>query len=323
MYKQNCNSQYIKLVIDYAENLLKNNVEVIYDLDHISLLTNKSIGDFLDINNYYKEIQISKRNGETRTLAIPDDNLKSVQKWILKSILEKMPISNSAKGFKKGLSIVENAKPHTNKDCVLSLDLKDFFPSITQGSVYFIFKEIGYTEEVSRLLTRLCTYQGQLPQGAPTSPYIANLVCRKLDIKLQEFACNQNIAYTRYADDLTFSANKELSEYIPRIKEIVIIQGFKVNDSKTRCRYRHQRQLVTGLVVNNEKVSIPRELKRKLRQEIHYCKKFGVHGHLYWGIKYYSNYKDYLLGMALYVKMVDKNLGKKLLEEIKSINWEY
>jgi RNA-directed DNA polymerase len=328
MQKHNEEPEYIELVTNYAINLIDKNVVVIFDIEHLSLLTkysNQPIETLLNTSKHYKLAKIPKKNSEIRLVYVPSFDLKQIQKWILTSILEKLPISKNAIGFRKGYSILDNAKPHTNKKCLLCIDFKDYFPSITYERVFNLFKTIGYTNEVANSLTNLCTYNGYLPQGAPTSPYIANLVTLELDNYIEEYIEDKEISYTRYADDITFSSDRDLSDFILPIKEIIKNHGFQINHKKTRIKYPHQRQMVTGLVVNNQKPAIPRKHIKKLKQEIYYCKKYGVHGHLTnkKDRKYYSNYKNYLFGMAYYFKMIDKKIGQKFIDEIKEIPWEY
>ncbi|XOI98291.1 retron St85 family RNA-directed DNA polymerase [Paenibacillus polymyxa] len=327
MVSENYDIEYINLVSRYASNLIKNQVEVIFDVEHFCKLVDCSKFFVLSLMNetnpYYKKIVIPKKSGESRLISIPSDDLKNIQSYILNYILEFVPISDNAKGFKKGLSILENARIHTKKMNVLSIDIRDFFHSISSIKVKDFFLGLGYTNEVSELLTQCTTHMGKLPQGAPTSPYLANIICIELDSKLQRYISDKEIYYTRYADDLTFSSNDNLKLFFFEIIAIIESEGFEINHNKTRIRYSHERQLVTGLVVNNKNPSVPREIKRRLRQEIHYCNKYGVHGHLSQMEKYHSNYKNYLLGMAYYIKMVDEKIGQKFIEEIKAIPWEY
>lgn len=325
MRNRNFDLEYINLLKDYAKRLLDHKVAVIFDQEHFSLLTEvpvDTIKALLNNFNSYNEIQIPKKNGGNRTLLIPNEELKSIQRWILNNILNSIPISDYAKGFKKGLSIVKNAEVHTNKECLLNIDLTDFFSSIESQRVYKAFRYIGYTKEISAMLSRLCTYNNFLPQGSPTSPYLANIICKKMDKRLFSLCKDKGIDYTRYADDLTFSGDIMLSKYLPIISEIVEDEGFQINTTKTRISYQHHRQVVTGLTVNKG-LNIPRDMKKKLSQEIYFCKKYGVQGHLAQTGQTYSNYKHYLLGKAYFIKMVNKELGEKFIRRIAEIAWDY
>ncbi|ODP27610.1 RNA-directed DNA polymerase [Paenibacillus nuruki] len=272
---------------------------------------------------FYKEISIpKKRLGEYRDISIPAQGLKYIQRWILDNILYNIPVSEVCTGFVKEKSIIDNAKKHINKDCVINMDIKDFFPSITYNDVFFIFKYYGYTNEVSFLLSKLCSYKGSLPQGAPTSPYISNIISYKLDVRFMLLAKKLKADYSRYADDITISGNKYLVKYLKVFKNILIEEGFKVNERKTRIQYSNKRQEVTGIIVNN-KLSVPKETKQYLRQQIYYCKRFGVNSHLARiGIQK-SNYKEHLYGMAFFIKMIQQEEGENMLNNLNDIDWDY
>lgn len=271
---------------------------------------------------YYKEIRIPKKRGGERSLQVPVILLRSIQKWILDNILNNLYVSEFAMGFCKAKSIVTNANVHLNKKCIVNMDLKDFFPSITQEQVFRIFYYYGYTIGVSNMLARICTYEEFLPQGAPTSPYISNLVCLRLDKRLSKMAERYKATYSRYADDITFSSNGDISNIVEAAEEIINSEGFKVNSRKTRVLFQHQRQEVTGLLVNGEKVRVEKSYLKKLKQEIYYCKKYGVDNHLNHIGCTKRFYKDHLYGKVYFVNMVDSEIGKKLLDDMNNINWD-
>lgn len=271
---------------------------------------------------YYEVIRIPKKRGGERSLQVPVILLRSIQKWILDNILNNLYVSEFAMGFCKAKSIVTNANVHLNKKCIVNMDLKDFFPSITQEQVFRIFYYYGYTIGVSNMLARICTYDGFLPQGAPTSPYISNLVCLRLDKRLSKMAERYKATYSRYADDITFSADGDISNIVKVAEEIINSEGFKVNSRKTRVLFQHQRQEVTGLLVNGEKVRVEKSYLKKLKQEIYYCKKYGVDNHLNHIGCTKRFYKDHLYGKVYFVNMVDSEIGKKLLDDMNNINWD-
>lgn len=181
---------------------------------------------------------------------------------------------------------------------------------------------MGYNTEVSECLTQLCTYNGFLPQGASSSPYLSNLVCLELDKKIHSFILDKGITYTRYADDLTFSSNDDLTDYILEIKNVITEKDFKINEKKMRLQKDSIRQIVTGLVVNS-KVNVPRQYYRSLKQEIYYCKKYGVYSHMKKKKILYSNYKYHLYGKALYIRMINPEKGEKLISDLNSLDWQY
>lgn len=262
MEKLNYHEKYIEACCNYATNLKNQNLPIIFDLKHLSLLlgmSHSTLYNMLQIkNNLYKKSMIPKKNGGSRELTIPSKNLRIIQRWILENILYKLSTSINATGFIQNKSILDNAKPHVGKKCLINLDLKDFFPNIKFNSVYSLFNKIGYSKHISMILANLCTYNGVLPQGAPTSPCISNLLCKRLDKRLSTFSNNNNFTYTRYADDMSFSGEKKILKYLPLIKKIVESEGFKFNSKKERILFGHNQQSVTGLIIN-EKISVPKK----------------------------------------------------------------
>jgi len=193
---------YIQLCVQYADRLIANKTAVIFDPTHLSLVcgvTKKEIGALiLGRREGYQEVIITKKSSGNRILELPEEDLKKLQTWVLEYVLEDTPISKHSKAFKKGLSIIDNARPHLRKECLISLDITDFFGSISAKRVHLIFRDLGYTKEMASLFTKICTYRNHLPQGAPSSPYLANLACKSLDLKLSKFIREKNISYTRY-----------------------------------------------------------------------------------------------------------------------------
>ena len=209
------------------QHLTKNEInEFILSLNLISdnKLSNKEKLKLLyTISNHaekhYKVFKIPKKNGGYRTIYEPDYTLKIIQENILTNVLNERIISSYAKAYKKGLSLLDNALPHLHQKIVLKLDIKDFFPSIDFLKVYKkVFPRNIYPKAVASLLTNLVTYNNTLPQGAPTSSYISNLVLRSFDIKIGSFCQSKNIAYTRYCDDMTFSGEFNPQEIINLVK---------------------------------------------------------------------------------------------------------
>lgn len=228
--------------------------------------------------NYHTVVIHRGRGHRNRILSVPNKLLKIVQRGILERYLYQIETSEYSTAYCKGKSLLDNASPHTGKECVLKLDVSHFFDSITDDSVYLVFKQFGLSVPATSLLTHLCTYNGKLPQGAPTSPYIANLVMKHFDEKLGKWCKNRNITYTRYCDDMTFSGDRSSirkNNIIGKVKALLNNMNLKLNDKKTVFISCSQQQRVTGIVVN-EKPAIPREMRRSIRQEVYYCTKFGV-----------------------------------------------
>lgn len=232
------------------------------------------------VEDHYHEAVIAKRNGGKRRLLVPDNLLKKVQRQILTQLLEPQPISPYAAAYHKGASIKANGAAHLGRGQVLKLDLKDFFSSILFPDVLAAcFSGERFTPAAGVLLTNLCCYQGYLPQGAPTSPAISNLVLRPFDTWVGAWCREQGIVYTRYCDDLIFSGDFSATAVTGRVRNYLEAMGFQLREEKTRCLSAHQQQLVTGVVVN-EKLQVPRQYRRAVRQELYYCGKYGVASHL-------------------------------------------
>lgn len=314
------------LIEEYNKRLIDNNVPIIYNLRHLRQLLgiHKSAQERLfgikQIESY-KTFYIPKKCGGTRKIEAPSNELKMIQLWIKENILDKFSVSQHAKGFVKGVSIYDNALKHVRKELVINIDLKDFFPSIGYNEVYKVFKYIGYTESVSKLLTNLCTNpQNVLPQGSPASPVLSNLVSLKLDKRLGCLAEKIGADYTRYADDITFSGKKSIKKYIRVIKKIIHEEGYKINEEKFRLQYYYQRQEVTGLIVNKG-VTVPERHIKELENAIYYCKKYGVVDHMKHIYCEKGFYKEHLYGLAYFVKMVDEEKGVNYLRQLDEINW--
>lgn len=242
------------------------------------------------IDNCYNTLEIPKKNGDTRTICVPNKNLKKVQKKLynkLSTYYDEIKTQNNftskiSHGFEKNRSIVTNAEVHKNKRYVVNLDLLDFFPSINFGRVRSYFIKNNYFEindDIATILAQLTCYKGTLPQGAPTSPLIANMICNIMDIRMLKIAKKYRLDYTRYADDLTFSTNNkyflnDYDKFLEDIKNIIHRSGFELNSKKTRLLFSNSRQEVTGLVVN-KKISVPKEYYKNTRAMAHSLYKNG------------------------------------------------
>lgn len=299
-------TEYIETCLSYGKKLFEQNIPIIYDQNHLSLLVGYKLSYLIKVSNspkhFYRIFKISKKSKKGfRTISEPLPNLKDIQKWILNEILDNINPSPYSKAFRKGYSIKDNAKFHLNQKKVLTIDIKNYFGSIKYKHVYLFFKELGYSKEVAVMLSNICVLDNELPQGAPTSPMLANLITRRLDKRIASYAIKNKIRYTRYADDMTFSGDFDEGAVIRVVKAILNSEGLKINNSKTRVRTRNQQQEVTGIVVN-EKLQAPRNYRRKLRQEVYYIKKYGLQSHLdYIEEDDEIGYLRKLLGMANFV----------------------
>ena len=232
------------------------------------------------LEKHYHTVYLPKSDGSKRKLSVPDLILKPVQKSIADNILIQYPISKYAKAYKPGSSIQKNARPHVGKKKILKLDIEGFFDHILYSRVKdTVFYEEKYSESIRILLTMLCYYNDSLPQGAPTSPAITNIIMYDFDETVGAFCNEKNIAYTRYCDDMTFSGCFDEREIISFVKGELRKLGLFLKNRKTAVISASKRQVVTGIVVN-EKMNATKDYKKTIRQEIYYIKKFGLDEHL-------------------------------------------
>lgn len=254
-------------------NLIDGNLSDKEKIKKIYILSN-------NIERNYKKYEIPKWDGSKRVIYEPSYFLKCVQRNILNNVLEGFKISKYATAYVKGKSIKDNALPHLGKKILLKLDIKDFFNNISFMDVYNrCFLEEYFPRGVRILLTYLCTYNEFLPQGAPTSSYISNLVMCDFDEEIGSFCEKNNISYTRYFDDMTFSGNFGVKSVIYKVKAELKKIGMQLNYDKVHVIYNNNSQTVTGVCVN-EKVQVLRRKRKKIRQDVYYIKKYGLYSHL-------------------------------------------
>jgi RNA-directed DNA polymerase len=283
-YAHNKNEEYIESCLNYARNLNQKNLPIIYDAQHLSMLIGVKLDFLISISNgqrkFYRFFTIAKSNGKSRKIAEPLPLLKEIQHYILNSILIKIPCSVYSKAYKPGAKLKSNAKFHRNQPILIKMDIKDYFPSLKENRVYLFFSNLGYNDTVSMLLTKLCTLNESLPQGAPTSPYLSNLLTKELDEDIYTF-CKENggLCYSRYADDISISGNLVPSSVIKNIIKIVDSHHLKINKEKTLVIPKSKRQTVTGVVVNS-KLQAPKPYRRSIRLEMHFCMKYGIDEHI-------------------------------------------
>ena len=258
---------------------------------------------------HYRKVSSLKKNGGYRNLSVPDEVLKSIQKQIAEVLLIHMPVSRYAKAYRFGSSTLRNAEPHVGKQVVLKLDILHFFDSIRYSTVKDkAFPEEIYAEPLRILLTMLCYHKDALPQGAPSSPAITNIILYEFDEQIGQWCRDRGVAYTRYCDDMTFSGDFDPTEVVHFIRLELKKIGFLLNEQKTKIQRPGQQQTVTGIAVN-EKLSIPADYRRKLRQELYYCRKFGIQEHLQKiGLAIPEDtYRMQLVGKVNYVLQVHPN----------------
>jgi len=306
--KHDKNDEYIEKCLAYAKNLVDKRLPIIYDEKHFSQLVGIDLDYLLSAANspkhFYRYFTIPKRNGKIRRISEPLPVLKEAQYYILNNILKKVPCSIYAKAYKPGATLKGNAKFHRKQPILVKLDLKDYFPSLHESRVFQLFHQsFGYGKSVSILMSKLCTLDGGLPQGAPTSPYLSNLLTSEMDDKIYQFcSSNGNLRYTRYADDISISGSMNPSDIISGVSRIVSEHHLQINKSKTAVFRPHKRQVVTGVVVNN-KIQAPKDYRRSIRLEMHYCMKYGIESHILRATKRSSDAVDR-------VKFCQSMLGK-------------
>jgi retron-type reverse transcriptase len=285
----------------------------------------------------YVRFTIPKKTGGTRLISAPMPRLKAAQRWVLERLLAPLAPHEAAHGFRAGRSIVTNAAPHVGADVVVNVDLKDFFPTVTYRRVKGLFRSHGHAETIATLLALLCTEPDveeveldgrryfvalgdrRLPQGAPTSPAITNLLCRRLDRRLEAAAAKFGFVYTRYADDLTLSAKAPApgatAKMLNVLRAVVAAEGFAPHPDKTRVLRRGRRQEVTGLTVNRA-VAVERAELRRFRALLHRLDADGPGG-LRWGESH--DVFAAALGYANYVAMVQPEKGAALRARVREL----
>jgi hypothetical protein len=244
------------------------NISDICDYLQIAHFTMRSI--FLNVPRHYRSFTISKRNGEQRIINSPKTFLKVIQWWIYDTILQKYSLRESVYGFRKGRSFIGNARAHLGARNVLNVDIKDFLGSVRIDGVEKVFAAFGYSSTVCTQLRLLTTLHGSLPQGAPTSPQIANIYLDSFDRQMEEISINFGITYTRYADDLTFSSKDRIpTEVLDTIKVKLGERGLELNASKTRFMGPNAQKEVTGLILGTEKVNLSLRFRNGARGWFH------------------------------------------------------
>ena len=290
---------------------------------------------------HYAYHVVPKRRGGWRLIQAPKPVLKAVQTQILEEILNRVPPHDAAHGFVRGRSIVTNARPHVGRRVIVKFDLFDFYTTIRLRRVAAIFRGMGYSREAAIWLARLTTtdvpftlqvpgerrkrigpYRTRhLPQGAPTSPAIANLSAYSLDVRLSGMARAFGANYTRYADDLTFSGPRpflrSLSTFLPLAEQIVRSERFSLNLEKRKVIRSNQRQEVTGVVVN-ERLAVCRRDYDRLKAILHNCIRHGPSSQNREGV---TDFRAHLAGRIAHVRQVDPKKGARLQASFDQIQW--
>ena len=301
----------------------------------------------------YRYRSLPRRDRLPRVIEVPKARLKEIQRWVLREILDRVPAHDAAHGFTRGRSAITHAEAHVNQDVVVRLDLRDFFASIAAGRIYGLFSTLGYTPSVARVLTGLTTnvvpsfvwdviaattqdrrlvqprfWLGRalatphLPQGAPTSPALANLVAFRLDRRLAGLAASAGLRYSRYADDLTFSGamslRRRLTPFLELVATIVRDEGFALNRDKSMVRPSSARQSVCGIVVNVHP-NVARAEYDELRAILHNAARHGAVSQNRAGV---TDFRAHLRGRISWVGSLNPARGETLRRRFDAIDWD-
>jgi len=285
-----------------------------------------------DTIDHYTRFAIPKRGGGRRLISTPKPVMRAAQQWVRTNVLVPLPVSDHAAAFRPGKSIADNARLHSGKACVIRLDLRDFFGTVTFHRILGFFESLGYNPGVATVLTLICTDaprsrvtldgrthmvivgERSLPQGACTSPDLANLITRGLDARIGGLARKFGFTYSRYADDLVLSTEREevfAAGVVSAVSRVCREEGFQVNHRKTRIMRVPNRQLVTGLLVNDG-VRLTRPDLRRVRAFLHRCETRGVDAV---SAEIGKDARAVAHGYFAYIFMITPGVAMKLLEK--------
>lgn len=282
--------------------------------------------------DHYQRFRIPKRSGGVRLISAPKPLLRKAQEFVLDQILEKIPLHEAAMAFRAKRSIVDNAQLHQQNQTIIKMDLKDFFPSIKFRRVKGLFQSFGYNEGIASMLALVCTDSARaeakvrdkvyhvalseryLPQGACTSPALTNIICKRMDARLQGLCEKMGFTYSRYADDMVFShpdPEVQTGRLIQWIQKIIKDESFELHPDKLKVMRPHQRQAVTGVVIN-EQVAISRKDLRNFRSFLHHYEMEGAEA---MSAKLGRNAENYAQGYWAFIHMVNPEQAGRLLEK--------
>jgi RNA-directed DNA polymerase len=353
--KLNHSDEFINLSLKYINKLEVNGFPVIFSIPHFAIeigMQSDFINHLIENRNSQYTFFLLKKKKESsapREIMSPKEELKFLQRWINLNILQKSKFNEYIQGFVPGTSTLKNAQIHQGSKYLLKIDLLKFFDCIEERKVYKVFRSFGYVKNLSWDFAKLCTAKHRnsywksfssedysilgkyisknpsvLPQGAPTSPLLANLVASRLDKRIGKLALKQNFKYSRYADDLCISSNEKKN--LPSIlflTKIIEEEGFYINKEKIKYSKAGMKQYVTGLSITNG-VSIEKKKRREIFTHLFFATKYGLQSHLL-KLKekgtYRTNYQNWLLGNISYQYSINKDIGKKMFELYNKINW--
>ncbi len=242
-----------------------------------------------------------KHDGTFRQIQKPSKELKKVQTLILKKIVARIPLADCVYGLHKGRGIVENALLHNEQPYAAKFDIRHFFPSIHISAIKNIYLGIGCGEEAARTLTALATNQHQLPQGAPTSSYLASVVLHDVDFQISQLAQHNNFTYSRYCDDICVSGNQDMRLISRKIREVICSHGFTLSAAKTKYFGPSDEKIVTGITIRNGKLHVPVQTQL-VEDHVKMLRRGEV-----------DLIESRIRGLIAFIRQVDPNLSKRLL----------
>lgn len=348
-----CGERFLQELDQESKIQHRKSLPILFGLKHLAALADSHYhilyARMHSSEGLYRVFNIRKRSGGYRQITVPCPSLKIVQEWINSKILSIADPHYASTAYSKGSSPLENARRHCKTNWLIKLDITDFFESISEKQVYHVFRKIGYKPVTSFQLARVCTrvsdrslkYEkrskrwkkenkniGHLPQGAPTSPKLSNLVCVELDKKLQMIADEYKCNYTRYADDLTFSADDlnraQVGEIIKKSHRALGEYGFQRNRRKTHVSPPGTRKVVTGLLVDSDRPRLTKAFKDRLTNHLYFSKRYKPHGHCEKiGFSSLPAFMDHLHGLITYAEHVDSEFGQDCREKFNKIDWDF
>lgn len=230
-------------------------------------------GVLADSSKFYRTFKIPKRSGGLRKIESPYPILSQIQRAILDNLCARCVVSDSAYAYIKDKNAIKHAVAHVNSVEVLTVDIKNFFGSITRQQVHEALLNNNIDNNFSHIISLVTTLNGTLPQGAPTSPFLSNIVFYPLDVRLGRLATYFGLIYTRYADDLAFSGESIPRNLVNLISNILHQKNFSLNSSKTMLKVKNSKKIITGVSISSGVPKAPRRFVRSLRAEIHYLQK--------------------------------------------------
>jgi RNA-directed DNA polymerase len=338
----------------------KPDLPALLTLKHLARRTDtdyKALRSIISDNGaHYQSFRIRKRSGGIRVINVPAPTLMLIQRWIARFILNPLPVHHCSFAFKPAASILRCASRHLGARWLVKMDVASFFSSISEIQVYRVFRSAGYQPLMAFELTRLTTLAptmseryllpqwqahrhpspigsyrsrriGYLPQGAPSSPMLSNLVMRDLDAEIESVALAAGLRYTRYSDDLTFSTTNQFDRnrairVVREVSNILRTKGLHPNARKTTIVPPGARKIVLGLLVDNSHARLPKEFRSRLRQHLYFLQKLGPFEHAKSrGFESVGGMYRHIRGLIDFAKMVEPTLADDMRAKFDRVNW--